>query len=736
MKHLNNCSYIINKKIEVENMPDTVAEDKRNEKEFELEGLNCSNCALKIEDQVKKIEGMEKVELNFATSTLKVAAEESRLQKIKEELQQISDRIEPGVKVKDKGKSKNQKVEAESSLRSYLWQKRNIFIGTLFFILALSFAHLDTFTETIFSSVALPAYIAAYFLIGYPVLKAALLNIGRGQIFDENFLMVIATLGAFGIQEYPEAVAVMLFYMIGELFQERAVNNSRRSIKDLMDIQAEYANLIKDDEIIKVGPDRLKIGDLIAVKAGEKIPVDGEIVSGETALETSALTGESLPKDVAEGDQVLSGMINLNKLITVKVTKEYKDSTVKKILELVENASSKKAPTEQFISKFARYYTPFVVLTAVLVATLPPLFTGAAFSQWFYRALIFLVVSCPCALVVSIPLGFFGGIGLASKNGILVKGGNYLEALNELDTIVFDKTGTLTKGDFKVTEVNIHSQYNREEILKIAAEVEQFSNHPIAKSIVEAAADYKIHSADTDYQEISGAGIKAILNNNQILAGNERLMQKNKIDYKKAKSTGTVVYLAQNGKFLASIIISDQLKEDAVTAVSSLKDLGIKNLTMLTGDNNLSAAEVASKLGLDNYYAELLPDQKVEKVEELLQISKKLAFVGDGINDAPVLARSDLGIAMGGLGSDAAIEAADVVLMTDEPSKIVTALKIAAKTKTLVWQNIILALSIKAVVMILSIFGMASMWAAVFADVGVALMAVFNVMRILKRDNI
>ncbi len=717
-------------------MQNTIEKKQKNEKKFELEGLSCSNCALKIEDQVKKLEGMENVELNFATSTLKVAAEESRLDKIKEELQKISDQIEPGVKVKDKGENQKNINQDKSSLNAYLWEKKNIFIGTLFFVFALSFSHLNVFSNTVFNILALPAYITAYFLIGYPVLKSAFLNIGRGQIFDENFLMVTATIGAFGIREYPEAVAVMLFYMVGELFQERAVNNSRRSIKDLMDIQAEYANLVKDEEIIKVDPDQLKVDDLIAVKAGEKIPVDGQIVSGETALETSALTGESLPKDVTEGDQVLSGMINLNKLITVKVTKEYKNSTVKKILELVENASSKKAPTEQFITKFARYYTPFVVLTAALVAVLPPLFTGAAFNPWFYRALVFLVVSCPCALVVSIPLGFFGGIGLASKNGILVKGGNYLEALNELDSIIFDKTGTLTEGDFKVTEVNIYSDHSREEILNIAAEAEQFSNHPIAQSIVEAAGDYKKHSADSDYQEISGAGIKSVFGNNKILAGNERLMQKNNIEFQKAESTGTAIYLAQNGQFLASIIISDQLKKDAVDTISSLKNLGIKNLAMLTGDNNLTAAEVASKLGLDNYYAELLPDQKVEKVEELLSNSKKLAFVGDGINDAPVLARSDLGIAMGGLGSDAAVETADVVLMTDEPSKIVTALNIAAKTKRLVWQNIIMALSIKAIVMISSIFGMASMWAAVFADVGVALMAVFNVMRILKTDNI
>jgi Cd2+/Zn2+-exporting ATPase len=716
-------------------MQKTAEKKKREEKEFELEGLNCSNCAMKIENQVKELEGMENVELNFATSTLKVAAEESRLKKIKSELQQISDRIEPGVKVLNKGEEKENNDRA-NSLRAYLWQKKNIFIGVMFFLFALAFSNLSVFKGNIFYSLSLPAYITAYLLIGYPVLKAAVLNIGQGQIFDENFLMVIATIGAFGIREYPEAVAVMLFYMVGELFQERAVNNSRRSIKDLMDIQPDYANLIKDDEIIKVDPEKLKVDDLIAVKAGEKIPVDGRIVSGETALETSALTGESLPKDVAEGDSVLSGMINLNKLITIQVTKEYKDSTIKKILELVENASSKKASTEKFISKFASYYTPLVVLAAALVAILPPLLTGAAFDQWFYRALIFLVVSCPCALVVSIPLGFFGGIGLASKNGILVKGGNYLEALNKLDTIVFDKTGTLTEGNFKVTEVNICSDYSREEILEIAAEVEQFSNHPIALSIIEAAKNYKKHSAASNYQEISGAGIKAELDNNLILAGNERLMQKNNIEYEKTDSTGTAVYLAKNGEFLASIIISDQLKDDAKAAVSELKELGINNLAMLTGDNQLTAAKVASSLKLDNFYAELLPDQKVEKVEELLHSSNKLAFVGDGINDAPVLARSDLGIAMGGLGSDAAIEAADVVLMTDEPSKIVSALNIAAKTKELVWQNIIMALSIKAAVMILSVLGMASMWAAVFADVGVALMAVFNVMRILKTEEI
>lgn len=704
--------------------------NNKNLEQFELEGLNCSNCALKIEDEIKNIEGLDEVELNFATSTLNLSGEKNKLEKIEKELQEISDRIEPGVKVKRKNK-KNKKTES-LSISDYIYSKKELLIGTILFITALLFSELSFFENSIYKTLSLSIYISSYLLIGWPVLTAALKNIGKVQIFDENFLMVLATLGAFGIREYPEAVAVMLFYMVGEMFQDKAVDDSRRSIKSLMDIQAEYANLIKDDKIIRISPENLNIGDLIAVKAGEKIPVDGRVKNGSSALETSALTGESMPREVEAGDKVLSGMVNLNKLLTVEVTEEYEDSAVSKILNLVENASSKKAPTEKFITKFSRYYTPFVVFTALLVAVLPPFLTGASFNTWFYRALIFLVVSCPCALVVSIPLGFFGGIGLASKNGILVKGGNYLEALNSVDTIVFDKTGTLTKGSFEVIKVVPAAALNREKLLKIAAEVEQFSNHPIAESIVQAAGNFKVYSTDSEYEEISGSGIKALLGESKYLAGNERLMQNNNIEYEKVKEAGTVVYLARDNNYLGYILINDVLKEDAAKTVSSLKEMNIKNIAMLTGDNQSAAENISKELGLDNYYAELLPDQKVEKVESLLNESSKLAFVGDGINDAPVLARSDLGIAMGGLGSDAAIEAADIVLMTDEPSKIISALEIARKTKNIVWQNIAMALGIKALVMILSIFGMASMWSAVFADVGVALMAVFNVMRILK----
>ncbi len=714
-----------------------IKKENRNKKlqQFELEGLNCSNCALKIEDEAKNIEGLEDVELNFAASTINLKADETKLEEIMSQLQKISDRIEPGVKVKNKSEKQREEddlISEESFLSSLFNEKKEMISGSILFFAAVVFSHTAYFADTVFSASSLSLYLISYLLIGWPVLNAALKNIGRGQVFDENFLMVIATLGAFAIGEYPEAVAVMLFYMIGELFQDKAVDDSRRSIKGLMDIQADYANLIKKEEIVKVDPQSLKVGDKIAVKAGEKIPVDGEIINGNTALETSALTGESMPREVSPGDQVLSGMVNLNQLITVKVQKEYSDSTVKRILDLVENAGAKKAPTEKFITKFSRYYTPFVVFSAVLISVLPPLVTGAPFSDWFYRALIFLVVSCPCALVVSIPLGFFGGIGLASKNGILVKGGNYLEALNSLDKVVFDKTGTLTKGSFEVTKISPAEGYTDEELLSLAAEIEQFSNHPIAESILNKADDFITHSHQADYEEIAGSGIRAVLEGKEYLAGNERLMKNNDIEYKRAEEAGTAVYIAQDRESLGHILINDILKEDAAAAVNDLKSMNINNIYMLTGDSESAAKSAAQALGLDNYFAELLPEHKVDKVEELLDSDSKLAFVGDGINDAPVLARSDLGIAMGGLGSDAAIEAADIVLMTDEVSKIVSAIKIAAKTKKLVWQNIVMALGIKALVMLFSIFGMASMWAAVFADVGVALLAVFNVMRILN----
>lgn len=710
-----------------------LSEKAKVKEEYELEGLNCSNCAIKIENKVKELDGLEEVELNFATSTLKLVAPETEIASMEHKLQSISDRIEPGVKVKKRGDESPEKDSAASKF-SFIWAKKEIFIGAIIFALIMLFTKTNLFAVQLPTPVVIISFLTAYILIGWPVLKAAFFNIGQGQIFDENFLMVIATFGAFAIQEYPEAVAVMLFYMIGELFQERAVNSSRRSIKELMDIKADYANLFVAGQTKQVKPEDLEIDDLIIIKAGEKVPVDGEVISGNSALETSALTGESIPRDVEPGSAVLSGMINLNSLLKVKVKRPYKDSTVKKILDLVENASSKKANTEKFITKFARYYTPAVVAAAAAVSVLPPVFGLGTFSTWFYRALIFLVVSCPCALVVSIPLGFFGGIGLASRNGILIKGGNYLEALNSVTGVVFDKTGTLTEGNFAVREIKSLSQYSQAELLSLAAEVEQFSNHPIATSILEKSQKYQKHDPESNYQEISGGGIKAILAGREILAGNERLMKNNNIKFEKVDQPGTVVYLAENGSYLGYILISDKLKADAEQAISGLKKLGLSNIAMLTGDNKNAAHQIAEQLGLDSYYANLLPDQKVAKVEELLANSQgKLAFVGDGINDAPVLARSDLGIAMGGLGSDAAIEAADIVLMTDEPNKLVTALEIAAETKKLIWQNIVMALGIKAIVMILSILGMASMWLAVFADVGVALLAVFNVMRILKR---
>jgi len=563
--------------------------------------------------------------------------------------------------------------------------------------------------------------------------------------------MAIATIGAFAIGEYPEGVAVMLFYQLGELFQGIAVNNSRKSIIALMDIRPDYANLKTDSEIKKVNPDEIKVADIIVVKPGEKVPLDGKIITGNSTFDTSALTGESLPREAKTGDIVLSGFINKTGLVEIEVTKVFSESTVSKILNLVENASSKKSKTENFITKFAKYYTPAVVITALIMAIFPPLLiSGATFTDWIYRALIFLVVSCPCALIISIPLGFFGGIGGASKHGILVKGANYLEALNDVESIVMDKTGTLTKGVFKVTEINVENnvkindfENNKTDLtqpllLKYAAHIEKFSNHPIAQSIV---SEYENSIAKTDesivkdFKEISGFGIKANINNHQILAGNSKLMNSENIRFDKKENLGTVVYIAFNRQYIGNILISDEIKEDSPKAIRGMKANGIKEIVMLTGDNNAIGKNIAEKLEIDKVFAELLPNEKVEKLEEIYKTKSekgKVVFVGDGINDAPVLARADIGIAMGGVGSDAAIEAADVVIMNDEPSKIVTAMKIAKKTKTIVWQNITLAFTVKIIVLILGLFGDATMWEAVFADVGVALLAVLNATRVLK----
>ncbi|MEG3900945.1 heavy metal translocating P-type ATPase [Microcoleus sp. B4-C5] len=582
-------------------------------------------------------------------------------------------------------------------------------------------------------------FIPAYLLSGWNVLTSAGRNILRGRFFDENFLMTIATLGAVAIHKLPEAVGVMLFFKIGELFQEFAVGRSRQSIKSLLEIRPDYANLKDNGDIKKVAPETVVIGDIILVKPGEKIPLDGEIIDGNSQLDTSALTGESVPRTVKVGETVLAGTINQTGVLTVKVTKLFGESSISRILELVENARSKKAETEKMISKFASYYTPFVVFASLAVALIPPLFISGATNAdrflWVYRALVLLVISCPCGLVISIPLGYFGGIGGAAKRGILVKGSTFLDTLTAVKTVVLDKTGTLTKGVFKVAQIVPKNGFSQTELMAIAAKVESQSNHPVAKSIMEAYGG-KIDSSDVkDYEEIAGHGIRAKVNNQIVLAGNDRLLHRENIPHDVCNAEGTIVHLGVDNRYAGYILIADELKEDAVQAIRDLKKLGVERIVMLTGDNQAVAESVAKKLGLDSYLAELLPEGKVEAIEKLISQSKKgdkIIFVGDGINDAPVLARADVGIAMGGLGSDAAIETADVVIMSDAPSKVAEAIQIARKTHNIVWQNIIFALSIKAIFIGLGVFGLATMWEAVFADVGVALAAIFNATRVLK----
>ena len=585
----------------------------------------------------------------------------------------------------------------------------------------------------------LALFIISYIIVGGDVVKRAVKNIFKGQVFDENFLMSIATIGAFFIGEYPEGVAVMLFYQVGELFQSYAVGKTRKSIASLMDIRPDYANVKKGDELVKVDPDEVQIGDIIVIKAGEKIPLDGKVIEGSSMIDTSALTGESIPRVVEVGSDILSGCININGVITAEVTKEFGESTVSKILDLVENASSKKSNSEQFITKFARYYTPVVVIIAVFLAIIPPLvIDGATFSDWIYRALAFLVVSCPCALVISIPLSFFGGIGGASKKGVLVKGSNYLEALAETEIVVFDKTGTLTKGVFNVQEIHPEG-VSKEELLELTAHAESYSNHPISLSLKRAYSKEIDNGRISDVEEISGHGVIATVDGKKVMAGNIKLMKMMDIPYFNGELIGTIVRVAVNNKYIGYIVIADEVKEDSAQAIKELKAANIKQTVMLTGDNKSIGSKVAKELGLDKVYTELLPADKVEKLEELFsQKSKKgkLAFVGDGINDAPVLARADIGIAMGGLGSDAAIEAADVVIMTDEPSKIATTMKISKKTLKIAHQNIVFAIGIKIIVLILSAFGITTMWAAIFADVGVTIIAVLNAFRALNVKNL
>ena len=576
-------------------------------------------------------------------------------------------------------------------------------------------------------------YLIPYFVVGWDILWKAIRNIAHGEIFDENFLMSVASIGAFATGEYPEAVAVMLFDQIGELFEDYAVGKSRKSIASLMDIRPDYANIEKDGVITQVSPEEVKIGDVILVKAGEKIPLDGIVLDGTTTVDTAALTGESLPRDIAPGDDVISGCINLTGLIRVQVTKEFAESTVSKILSLVETASSKKAKAENFISKFSKYYTPCVVAAAVLLAVVPPLFDGL-WSQWIYRALTFLVISCPCALVISVPLSFFGGIGGASKCGILVKGGNYMEALSRCETVVFDKTGTLTKGVFNVTAV--HPQKATEaELIEYAALAETYSDHPIAKSIKEVYAKEIDTSRIEKSEELSGKGVVAIIDGHRIAVGGDKLMVSEGAVWHPCHRVGTTVHVARDGEYLGHIVISDEIKSDAAAGIKALKAAGVRKTVMLTGDSDEVGRAVADTLGIDEVHTKLLPADKVERVEELLKEKSErgvLAFVGDGINDAPVLSRADIGIAMGAMGSDAAIEASDIVLMDDKPSKIATALRIAKRTLTIVHENIIFALAVKAAVLILGACGIVGMWAAVFADVGVSVIAILNAMRALN----
>ncbi len=738
-------------------------------KKLLLKGLHCANCAAKIERAVQKLDVIEKATYNFNNSTLIINLEEVHKDSIIKTVQEIVDRIEPGVKVIDKENLKRKVVQAPVKNSNNLNVQNNkeenfkldkkensyehnhdhnhghshdgedsdalekktlirIISGVILLILATAFKSRET--------LSIGLYLASYVLIGGKVILSSIRNISKGQVFDENFLMAVATVAAIAVKQYPEAVAVMLFYEVGEFLQDKAVNKSRKSITALMNIRPDYANLVKGEEIEVVSPEDINIDDIIMVKPGEKIPLDGIVIEGQSSVDTSAITGESLISEVAKDSDVLSGYINKNGVIKIKVTKTFEESTVSKILELTENASATKANTEKFITKFARYYTPVVVFAALALALIPTLvLKDPDISKWVYRAAVFLVVSCPCALVISIPLSFFAGIGGASKKGVLIKTGTALEALNDADTIVFDKTGTLTKGVFKVSKIEPEEGVNSEELIEYAALVESYSNHPIAKSILKYYEKTIDNKRIENYEEIVARGVTACIDGKKVFAGNNKLMEELNISYKKAPEYGVILYIALEDKYIGYIVINDEIKKDSKETIKSLKDIGIKKAAMLTGDRKSTANNIGTFLGMDEIYSELLPQEKVEKMQSLKsQTSKdgKIVFVGDGVNDAPVLAMSDIGVSMGGLGSDAAIEASDLVLMSDEPSKLIDAIKIARKTHKIVWQNIIIVLIIKFAVLALAIMGRSTMWMAVFADVGVALIAVINALRILK----
>ena len=695
-------------------------------REYILQGLGCANCAAKIESAVKARDGVNSASVNFATATLRIDFADAHRGDFAGMIKDIVHEYEPDVAVVDKNRPQDRVAHAGKKSQIIVMIAGAAVFGAGILLKQLSDAN---------SHLQLAVFLAAYLMLGGKVLRKAAKNILRGRILDENFLMSLATVGAFAIGEYPEAAAVMLFYRIGEHFQESALRRSKKSIADLMDLRPDFANLKTNGEIAKVAPETVKIGDVIVIKPGEKIPLDGIVAEGESMLDTMALTGESALRRVSVLDTVLSGCINQNGLLAVEVTKTFGESTAAKIIGLVEGAAGKKAPAENFITKFSKYYTPAVAALAVLIAMLPPLAFGGVWGEWLGRGLVFLVISCPCALVISIPLGFFGGIGAASKKGILVKGGNYLEALNRLETVVFDKTGTLTKGVFEVTKLVPADGFSDFALLETAAKAETFSTHPIASSVMKAYGKQPDRQRISGYTEISGQGVGVVAEGKKILAGNETLMRLENIEFLESGELGTKIYVAVDGIFAGCIVISDEIKEDSREAIGKLKAKGINKTAMLTGDNAQIAEATAKMLNLDEVHSGLLPDQKVEKLEMLIaqKTSKgKLAFVGDGINDAPVLARADVGIAMGALGSDAAIEAADVVLMTDEPSKLAEAIDIAKFTRRIVWQNIVFALGVKGAFLLLGALGAANMWEAVFADVGVSLLAVLNSMRAMR----
>ena len=694
-------------------------------KKYILNNLDCASCATKIEDSLSKLDEVKFVSVNFANSSMTIDTE--NIEKVKA----LIKKLEPEVEVSENEKGST--LVSRGELDENKWTIIKAVAGLVLLLTGLIFE--EKLHNTPFEIAEYAVFVTGYLIVGWKVIATAVKNIIHGQFFDEQFLMAIATLGAFAIHQMPEAMAVMLFYVTGELFQDIAVNRSRKSIKALLEIKPEYANLLSNGVDVKVSPESIRVGDIIIVKAGEKIPLDGIVIEGNSFVDTSALTGESVPRKLKENDTALSGTINQTGVLTIKVTKLFSESSVSKILELVENASSKKAETEKFITTFAKYYTPLVVIGAFLLAILPPLlFSGQTFEVWIYRALVVLVISCPCALVISIPLGYFGGIGNASRKGILVKGSNFLDALTLVKTVVFDKTGTLTKGEFKVSDIITSNGFTKEQILEYAAYAEANSNHPVAKSISEAfGRDVEKHRIK-HVEEISGYGIKAKIDDKAVLAGNDKLLHKENIVHPVCNVDGTVVHVAFDAVYAGYIIISDTLKDDAIEAIEKLKEKKIETV-MLTGDNQFAAAAIAKKLNIDKFYYELLPEDKVKHIENLMLESKegKVAFVGDGINDAPVIARADIGIAMGALGSDAAIETADVVLMTDSPSKVALAIDIAKRTRSIVWQNIYFAMGVKLVFIVLGILGVATMWEAVFGDMGVALIAVFNAIRTLKK---